>query len=247
LNSGTNIWLGDADLEAITSIENTFNATYVQFDFMAEVPKISLDFMMASEEYGQFECDFADAFAFILTNSTTGVSENLAVVPGTNTAIFVITVHQGGGGDCEAVNANYFGRYNFPIDDPDISSINSEDSPIDFNGQTDVFVLLGDLIVGDNYTVKIVIADNADSAFDSALFVRNSSFGAYPKIEEEPIDIVLEDTDDNGFEVFNLTVNESLMLGDINTDIYAFDFTYYNFLADAEALVNPIAAPLLLR
>ncbi len=243
LSIGTFGWPGDIDLEVVTSIQNTFNASFIQFDFVADVPSISLDFMMASEEYGGFECAFADTFAFILTNNATGISENLAMVPGTDTAISVITVHQGGGGACDAVNEAYFGRYNYAIEDPNISSINAEDSPIDFNGQTDVFVLLGDLIIGNSYTVKIVVADNTDPLFDSALFIRNSSFGAYPSIEEPPIDIVIEDTDNNGFEIFNLMENESLMLGAINTDIYQFDFSYYNSQADAEALVNPITTP----
>lgn len=242
LSEGGLNWPGDADLETIADNLNSNNASSIAFDFVADVSAISLDFMFASEEYGTFECSFADRFAFIITDLNTGISENIALVPNTAIPISVITVRGGGGNTgCEPQNEVYFERYNFVPEDTSISHILPEDAPINFNGQTKVFVLMKDLVVGNPYHIKIVVADHADSAYDSALFVRNSSFGAFPTMAQMPSDLVVEDTDDNGVEMFNLRMNETQMLGGINTTIYSFDFSYHSTLGDAESGVNAIA------
>ena len=225
ISTAGNAWPGDSELETIAATSDLYNASSLKFDFIAEVPAISFDFMMASEEYnGTFECNFSDIFAFIVTNNSTGVSENVAVVPGTSTPISISTVNINP--SCSA-NASYFAQYN----------------AAGFNGQTVVFVLTGDLTIGDSYTVKIVIADHGDKIYDSALFVRNSSFGAYPVVDQEPNDLFITDSDADGFEVFDLTSNETLILGPINPEVYSFDFAYYHTLSDAEAQLNPIPNP----
>ncbi|MCB0749564.1 MAG: T9SS type A sorting domain-containing protein [Ignavibacteriae bacterium] len=244
-------WSGDADLDAIlTTIDPGFSASHdaaiMQFDFVADVSSISLDFIMASEEYGTYECSFSDGFAFIVTNLTTGISENVALVPGTTTPISVITVRGGGNMGCAAQNINYFERYNLGASygsSTGATSIDPNDSPINFNGQTKVLVLTADLVVGDLYSIKIVIGDRNDDILNSALFFRADSFSAYPNIAVAPSNLVAEDTDGNGSSVFNLRQNESQMLGIINTSVYSFGFSYYTSLADAEAGVNPIATP----
>ncbi|MEM5566069.1 choice-of-anchor L domain-containing protein [Psychroserpens sp. AS72] len=244
-SSGSSNWFGDPDLDFLFNNTQTYNASLLQFDFTAEVEMISLDFLMASEEYdgSAFECNFADSFAFILTNNNTGVSQNLALVPGTSTPIAVTTVHYEVQGSCVAINEAYFERYNFENTNSSAPSIPTADSPINANGQTKVFVLMGDLDIGSSYTIKIAIADASDSAFDSVLFVRNSSFGAFPIIDDEPEDLVVEDTDENGFETFDLTLNEALMLGAVDTATYSFLFSYYLTQADAEAGINAISNP----
>ncbi|WP_290700520.1 choice-of-anchor L domain-containing protein [Lacinutrix sp.] len=245
ISEGGNSWPGDTDLESATSVNNTNNASFIQFDFVAQVEAISLDFIMASEEYGTFECGFPDTFAFFLTDLTSGVTINIAVVPGTVTPISIFTVRGGGNNDCNPVNDSYFDRYNFDVSaataNPDY--IIPEISPINFNGQTEVFTLMGNLVIGNNYRIKIVIADASDTAFDSALFIRKSSFGAVPLMEQEPSDIVIVDNDNDGSSVFNLRVNEPQMLGSVDTSIYSFGFDYYTTLADAEAETNAISNP----
>ncbi|MEZ4974983.1 MAG: choice-of-anchor L domain-containing protein [Flavobacteriaceae bacterium] len=176
-------WSGDADLDAIlTTIDPGFSASHdaaiMQFDFVADVSSISLDFIMASEEYGTYECSFSDGFAFIVTNLTTGISENVALVPGTTTPISVITVRGGGNMGCAAQNINYFERYNLGASygsSTGATSIDPNDSPINFNGQTKVLVLTADLVVGDLYSIKIVIGDRNDDILNSALFFRADS------------------------------------------------------------------------
>ncbi|WP_109298718.1 T9SS type B sorting domain-containing protein [Aquimarina sp. AU474] len=173
-------WGGDNDLGVITSTPNLFNATYLQFDFVPTIDFISFDFLFASEEYfGGFPCTFSDVFAFILTDSS-GSSRNLAVVPGTNTAIKVTTVNEGvdlnndgdyedvidGLSECPPQNENFYNRTIPP----------GGAAPIDFNGYTEVFTASGDVIIGERYTIKLVIAENRDGAFDSAVFLSAGSF-----------------------------------------------------------------------
>lgn len=171
LSDGETFWPGDADLEAVTGVANTLNASYIQFDFIPFVNEVNLNFIMASEEYNQFfECSFADAFAFILTDNVTGEVTNLAVLPGTDIPIQTNNVHPDVPGFCDAINEEYFDKYNIlPFNPP-------EDAAINYNGQ--MVSLTGNATVVENnsYTIKIVIADFTDEIFDAAVFLEASSF-----------------------------------------------------------------------
>ncbi|OZV71149.1 choice-of-anchor L domain-containing protein, partial [Winogradskyella aurantia] len=158
------IWPGDLDLELATGIQSN-NASFIQFDFVPLADNISFDFIMASEEYdmGGFECQFSDAFAFLLTDSN-GNTTNLAVLPGTNTPILVTNIHPDNG-VCGAANPQYFGEYTMP-----------GGPPISFDGRTAVFTAQSAVIPGETYTIKLVIADDGDSNFDSGVFLRAGSF-----------------------------------------------------------------------
>ena len=171
LSSGGTGWPGDVDLEAVTGVMNTNNASSIQFDFVPFTNSVHLEFIMASEEYNQeFECTFSDAFAFILTDLQTGVVTNLAVLPETNIPIEVTNIHPEVPGICDAVNEEYFGQYNFEPFNP------ASNAPINFNGQ--IISLTGSSIVevGNPYSIKMVIADAIDTAFDMAVFLKEESF-----------------------------------------------------------------------
>ncbi|GAA0733623.1 hypothetical protein GCM10009430_47950 [Aquimarina litoralis] len=171
-------WTGDTDLSNITGTTNLFNASYIQFDFIPTVDFISFDFLFASEEYFEsFPCTFSDVFAFILTDSS-GNSTNLAVIPGTDPPIpiSVTTINEGvdingdrdftDAGECPPQNESF---YNSTIPP-------GTNSSIDFNGLTKVLTASGSVNVGETYTIKLVIADNSDQAFDSAVFLAGGSF-----------------------------------------------------------------------
>ncbi len=244
VSGGANNWSGDIDLELTTGTQNTYNASYISFDFVADVANISLDFILTSEEYGQFECTFGDIFAFILTDIDAGTKQNIALVPDTFDTISITNVRGGANDQCAAANENYFDRYNYTVSDTNISSIPADDSPINLNGQTGVFVIVDDLIIGRTYNLKIVVADYLDTVYDTALFIRNDSFGAFPMIVDEPENIVINDDDNDGSETFNLRMFEDAMIGNtINTSVYSFDFTYHLSQADADAGKNEIPNP----
>jgi len=175
LSGGDASWPGDPDLEANTTATATNNASAIQFNFVPQIAQINFNFILASEEYNRnFECSFSDAFAFILTDQITGVVQNLAVLPGTTTPIEVTNVRYGIPGQCEDINTEYFQQYNFDV--PGLPSVNAADSPIYLNGQTVPLTAVGNVIPGNGYNIKLVIADETDSAFDAAVFLEGGSF-----------------------------------------------------------------------
>uniref|UniRef100_UPI001358EF33 fibronectin type III domain-containing protein n=1 Tax=Flavobacterium sp. MK4S-17 TaxID=2543737 RepID=UPI001358EF33 len=166
-------WDGDTDLEEMLDIETgeTYDASYIQFDFVPLIPVVSFDFLFASEEYngGSFECDYSDSFAFILTDNDTGESVNLAVIPGTDIPIQVTNIHPDNG-YCDAINEDRFGKYNLG-DDSDFAAIN-------FNGQTKPMTAISPVTPGHNYTIKLVIANEGDNSYASAIFLLAGSFNS---------------------------------------------------------------------
>ncbi|MDC8003462.1 T9SS type A sorting domain-containing protein [Aureisphaera galaxeae] len=62
-----------------------------------------------------------------------------------------------------------------------------------------------------------------------------------PAIDTDPVDIFVNEGDDNGLAIFDLTANEALMLG--SQDPSLFEFAYHETMADSDAGTNPIANP----
>lgn len=174
ISDGSFAWPGDADLEnAIPGLDpgDTNNASVIEFDFIPVIDNMSFDFIFAAEEYGTFQCTFTDAFAFLLTDSN-GVTTNLAIVPGTVDPISVLTVRdETYNGGCPSVNAEFFDNY---YGDP--NGLNPLISPTDFRGHTVVMTAQADVIPNELYHIKLVVADDGDTLFDSAVFLAAGSF-----------------------------------------------------------------------
>lgn len=167
---GSNNWAGDPDLEQELGITNTFNATTLEFDFIPATNHISFDYIFASEEYTGWpdasSCNYSDGFAFLLREAgSTGAYQNLAVIPGTSTPVQVTTV-RGTGTSCPSANAEYFDAFN------------TMDHPTNFNGQTVVLTAQANVTAGTLYHIKLVIADQGDTLYDAAVFLRANSFGS---------------------------------------------------------------------
>ncbi|MGL2966370.1 choice-of-anchor L domain-containing protein [Flavobacterium sp. XGLA_31] len=173
LNDGSITWPGDTSLEAtlaasgITMVSK--NATVLEFDFTPISSNFSFDFIFASEEYGNFQCHYSDAFAFLLTNMNTGVTTNLAVVPNTTLPISVVTIRDFQyNSSCPSANAQYFGSFN--------GGSAASGSATNFNGQTKVLTAASNLTPNVPYHIKLVIADRLDPQSDSAIFISSDSF-----------------------------------------------------------------------
>ena len=173
LNDGSNSWTGDSDLETtlansgITMVSK--NASVLEFDFTPISSNFSFDFVFASEEYGNFQCQFSDAFAFLLTNTSTGVTTNLAVVPGSSLPISVVTIRDFlYNSSCPSVNPSFFGSFN--------GGSQAAGSATNFNGQTVLMSASSALVPNVPYHIKLVVADRNDSLSDSAIFLSSTSF-----------------------------------------------------------------------
>jgi len=173
ISDGSFAWPGDLDLEnAIPGLFPgvTNNASVLEFDFIPVIEQMSFDFIFAAEEYGTFQCTFTDAFAFLLTDPD-GVTTNIALVPGTTDPISVLSVRdEAYNSNCPSVNPEYFGAYYGNGGLPALTD------PTNFIGRTVVLTAMADVIPNAQYHIKLVIADDQDTLFDSAVFIAAGSF-----------------------------------------------------------------------
>jgi len=168
LSEGPSSWLGDSDLEQALGVNNSINATVLEFDFLPLANKISFDYIFSSEQYlsnpSSNQCNYTDGFVFLLKEVGSPTSyQNLAVIPGTNTPVKVNTV-RGSGTACPSANEEYFGGFN------------GSEYPTNFNGQTITLKALATVTPGTLYHMKLVVADQGNNLYDSAIFLGGGSF-----------------------------------------------------------------------
>ncbi|MFC6876647.1 T9SS type B sorting domain-containing protein [Flavobacterium myungsuense] len=168
LSDGDTSWSGDDDLENALGVSNSINATVLEFDFISLSNKISFDYIFSSEQYltdpRSNQCNFTDGFAFLLKEvGSTNAYQNLALIPNTTIPVRVNTV-RGLGTICPEANESYFGGFN------------GNEHPTNFNGQTTIMQAQATVIPGKLYHIKLVVADQGNNLYDSAIFLGGGSF-----------------------------------------------------------------------
>ena len=168
LSDGDTSWSGDDDLENALGVSNSVNATVLEFDFISLSNKISFDYIFSSEQYltdpRSNQCNFTDGFAFLLKEvGSTNAYQNLALIPNTTIPVRVNTV-RGPGTICPEANESYFGGFN------------GNEHPTNFNGQTTIMQAQATVIPGKLYHIKLVVADQGNNLYDSAIFLGGGSF-----------------------------------------------------------------------
>ncbi|OIQ19388.1 T9SS type B sorting domain-containing protein [Lacinutrix sp. MedPE-SW] len=164
LNEGNTNWQTDPDLENALGINNTLNATTIQFSFISGSSSIQFNYILASEEYfADYPCNYSDGFAFLIRETGSGNPyQNIAIVPGTSTPVNTSTIHDEIVGFCPAENESYFEGYNI--------------GDTNFNGRTTVMSASANITPNTQYDIKLIIADQTDRNFDSAVFIEGNSF-----------------------------------------------------------------------
>ncbi len=178
-------WVGDEDLENYFDLNHTVNATILEFDFTPNANNIQFRYIFASEEYRENEsttCQYSDAFAFLIKPENDSEYENIAVVPGTDIPVKVTTVRPEIPGSCPAENEEYFAGFN------------DFESPIIFNGQTEILTAEANVIPGETYHIKLVIADDINYRYDSAVFLEGESFNIGADLGEDISGLCEEET-----------------------------------------------------
>jgi gliding motility-associated-like protein len=218
-DDGANMgWNGDQDLEQALGISNTLNATILEFDFISVGNKFSFDYIFSSEEYqGSAPCKYSDGFAFLLKEAgSTNQYQNLALVPNTNTPVLVTTVHPliSGGNGCPAINEQYFDAFN------------GTNHPTNFNGQTVVLTAQADILPNVLYHIKLVIADEENYRYDSAIFIGGGSFNFGIDLGDDRLiangnplcqnDSLLLDATQAGTNTYQWFQNGNLLIGETN-------------------------------
>ena len=172
-NTGTSTSFGlagDQNLDTLTPAE-TRDAAVLQFDFTPNSDTVSFNYVFASEEYPDFAppnpATFNDVFGFFVDDV------NIALLPQSNTPVAINNVN--------AVTNSQFYLDNAlpPVGGP--SPLGTE-----FNGLTTTFTAVASVTPGVTTTIKLAVADAADDAFDSAVFLQSGSLTANPVVGVRP-------------------------------------------------------------
>jgi gliding motility-associated-like protein len=162
----------DPDLQLIS--DNTgqnlaiTDTAFLQFDFIPISSDFNFSFVFASNEYGQYQCGFSDVFAFLLTDITTGVTTNLAVIPSTTTPVSVLTIRDNAyNSGCTSENPGLFSTYN--VTNPAASTLN-------MRGHTTVMNATSTLTPNNPYRIRLVIGDYGNPDYDSAVLIDAGNF-----------------------------------------------------------------------
>jgi gliding motility-associated-like protein len=169
LSEGPRSWAGDRDLEIAINESNTFNATSIEFEIEAVSSQFSFDYIFSSEQYlsnpASYQCNYSDGFAFLIKeiDNPQAAYQNLAVIPNTNIPIKIPTV-RAQTANCPESFPEYFGGFN------------GVNHPTNYNGQTVILTAKADVTPGKKYKFKLVVADQGNELYDSAIFLAAGSF-----------------------------------------------------------------------
>lgn len=165
---------GDADLTATAGLP-TYNAAWIQFDFIPTGDTLKFDYIFASTEYNNYvNSSFNDVFAFYLSgpNPMGGsyVNENVALIPGTSLPVTINNLNNGQSGGCSAGPCEYCSFY---IDNCSAPA----NSPVTGGYTTDLRVV-APVYACSTYTIKMGIADVSDGALNSFVMLKEGSFAS---------------------------------------------------------------------
>lgn len=205
LNEGTSNWETDPDLEDALGISGTLNATSIEFDFISAANLVQFNYILASEEYfGNFPCQYSDGFALLIKEANSSDPyENIAVIPGTTIPVNTNTIHDEIVGFCSASNEEYFDGFNV--------------GDTNFNGRTEVLTAMASIQPNVLYHIKLVIADQTDKNYDSAVFIQGNSFNATVDLGEDiqtcAANVLLDANISNPDATYSWYFNDNLITG----------------------------------
>ena len=193
--TGGNFGATDTDLNALDGLTHN-DAAILEFDFIATGTSISFDYVFASDEYPEYtgagNCgDVSDVFGFFLSGPGiagpfSNASDNIALIPGTTQFVSINNLNAG----CDGLalpggaNCNYCQFY---INNGNglTAPFNTDPNYIQYDGLTVVLTAVYEnLECGQTYHIKLAIADVSDTAFDSAVFLKEGSFNVGGSIIE---------------------------------------------------------------
>jgi hypothetical protein len=155
---------GDPDLNALVAPVPTFDAAVLTIQFVPAGSQITFDYVFGSDEYNEFvNAAFDDVFGFFVNG------QNCATVAGQR--VSVNSINNGNPFGTGGPNSGLY-RNNDP-NDPGPATIDTE-----MDGLTSLLTCSAIVSPGATSTLKLAIADTADSALDSAVFLRDGSLSS---------------------------------------------------------------------
>ncbi len=156
---------GDAHLNSLITVSgvSTYDACALEFDLIPACDTLKINYVFGSEEYPEYVGKaFNDMFGFFISGpGITGV-QNIAIVPGTNTATAINSINAG-------TNSQYFVN-------------NTNGTTVQYDGFTKSLVAKTKVKQCDTFHLKLVVADVGDGIFDSGVLIKGNSIECSPVV-----------------------------------------------------------------
>ncbi|MBC7776421.1 MAG: choice-of-anchor L domain-containing protein [Phycisphaerae bacterium] len=171
-SGGFGIGTPDGDLQNLTN-GALFDMAAIEFDFTPTQSPLTFEYVFASEEYCEYvNTQFNDVFGFFISGPGISGTQNLAVIPMTNTPITINTINH-------IANSGYY-VHNTPPSGNNCGNIPPQNGPsaqeLQYDGYTRKMVAVASVIPCSTYHIKLKIADVGDGVWDSAVFLKGGSF-----------------------------------------------------------------------
>ena len=184
----------DPDLDALDGLTHN-DVAVLEFDFVATGSTVSFQYVWASDEYPEYsgadgngdgvsDCgNVSDVFGFFLSGPGingpfSNNAENIALIPGSSQFVSIFNLNAG----CENiaipgdVDCN-FCEYYIANGDGFSAPYNASGTYVQYDGLTVILTAVYEgLDCGETYHIKLAVADVSDTAFDSAVFLKEGSF-----------------------------------------------------------------------
>jgi len=163
--SSENYSAGTPILDALIPGYSTNDAAILEFDFESAGDSAYFNYVFGSDEYNEWVgSSFNDVFGFFFNG--TAVTDNVALIPGTSTAVSINNVNAGS-------NSTYYNN-----NDPSDTSV---PYAFEYDGFTDMFTAtITGLTSGTAYHMTLAIADAGDYSLDAGVFLQAGSFSDTP-------------------------------------------------------------------
>ncbi len=165
---------GDPDLNIIMAPTLSYDATIIEFDFVATSDSIRFNYVFGSEEYMEFVSTtpggINDGFGFFISGPGiagpfSGGAQNIALVPGTSLPVTMFNL---------SLNTN--SAYYFDNGDGFGTGTAPDGLTVQYDGFTVPLVAVAAVQCGQTYHIKLAIADGGDDILDSGVFIEEGSF-----------------------------------------------------------------------
>lgn len=160
----------DPQLAALVPGLTIYDAAVLEFDFVPQSDTLKFRYVFASDEFPEWvNTGYNDVFGFFVSglNPLGGnySFHNIATVPGTSIPVSINTINNGSLLNGPCVNCTFYVN-------------NLSGTTIEYDGFTKVLTSWILVSPCTNYHIKIAIGDVGDHAYDSGVFLEESSFSA---------------------------------------------------------------------